>query len=162
MLGIIGSEYDYIIQAAVHRTLSLKIPVCNFFVFGLAAFLVGFINENNWVRRKVNVFFQSILATLTILAVELISGIILNIVLKLDIWSYKGWFLNVLGQIAFWPAMLWFVSSPLVIWTDDTMRYYLNGEGSLYRLDKLYLSFLNPFAKPFFREPIRKRKKNRN
>ena len=56
-----------------------------------------------------SVLLRSVIYALLITGLEFISGIILNIVLKLDVWNYVGIPFNILGQICLPYSLLWFV-----------------------------------------------------
>lgn len=62
---------------------------------------------------------------LAINTVELLSGLVLNLMLGLDIWDYSDSFLNIAGQVCAYHAVMWFLFTPFVFWLDDVMRFYL-------------------------------------
>jgi uncharacterized membrane protein len=94
------------------------------FVGGLCGFLVGRLNEHpKFYDRKM--WQQCLIGTLITLCIEFISGMILNVWLKLNIWDYSKEFGNVYGQICLTYAGLWFILMPLAIWLDDWLRYRL-------------------------------------
>ena len=57
------------------------------------------------------------------LAVEFLSGCVLNLWLCLDVWDYSGLPGNVLGQICPAYGLLWFLLMPFAIWAEDTARW---------------------------------------
>jgi len=60
---------------------------------------------------------------------ELISGIILNMWLKLSIWSYADSPFNFIGQIELVNCLFWYlVITPLIIWLDSHLTYYIYDE----------------------------------
>ena len=60
---------------------------------------------------------------------ELTTGIILNMWLKLNIWSYADNQFNFLGQIELVNCLFWFfVITPLIIWLDSHLTYYIYDE----------------------------------
>lgn len=96
-------------------------------VGGLCGFLVGRLNEHpKFYERKM--WEQCLTGALITLCIEFISGMILNVWLKLNIWDYSGEFGNVYGQICLPYAGWWFLLMPLAIFTDDWLRYKLFGE----------------------------------
>ncbi len=51
--------------------------------------------------------YKAILCALGVTAVELIFGVIFNIILKMDVWDYSGIPLNFLGQICLLYTVIW-------------------------------------------------------
>lgn len=107
------------------------------FVGGICAVLIGLLNESTR-HNKLKIWQQSILGTLIIVAIEFISGLILNVWLKLNIWDYSKHYGNIMGQVCLTYTILWFVITPAVIWLDDWLRYKIFGEGIFYDLKQVY------------------------
>lgn len=95
-------------------------------VGGTCFILCGLLNEvMDW---KTPLALQMLICTALITVVEFISGIVLNIWLKLDIWDYSNLPFNILGQICIPFCILWyFLSAVAIIW-DDYLRFWLFGE----------------------------------
>lgn len=93
-----------------------------FVVGGLCGLLVGAINQ---VPKFYNapIIVQSLIGALIVLAVEFVSGCVLNLWLGLGIWDYSGQPGNVLGQICPAFGLIWFAIMPLAIWAEDTARW---------------------------------------
>ena len=108
---------------------------------GLCGVLVGAINQ---VPKFYNmkVVYQSLISTGIILIVELVCGILVNLVLGLHIWDYSDRPFNILGQICLHYGVLWFLISPFAIWLEDNIRYRLWNEGSPYTLLSIYRDLL--------------------
>jgi uncharacterized membrane protein len=95
-------------------------------VGGLCGLLIGQINEVfTW---NMALWKQQSIATVIVLALEFISGCILNIWLKLGIWDYSLMPFNVLGQVCLIFAFLWYWLSLACIILDDLLRWKLFGE----------------------------------
>jgi uncharacterized membrane protein len=93
-------------------------------VGGLCAFLVGKLNEQpSFYNRKM--WQQCLIGTMITLCIEFISGMILNVWLKLNIWDYNNTWGNIYGQICLPYAILWFLLIPFCIYVDDYSRYKL-------------------------------------
>ena len=93
-------------------------------VGGLSAFLIGRLNERpKFYARKM--WQECVIGTFIVLVLEFVSGILLNIWLKLDVWNYSGSWGNLYGQICVPCALLWFTLMPLCIYVDDYLRYKL-------------------------------------
>lgn len=95
-----------------------------FVVGGLCGVLVGAINQNPRFYRA-PVIVQSVIGAVIVLAVEFISGCVLNLWLGLGVWDYSNQPGNVLGQICPAFGLLWFFIMPLAIWAEDTTRYLI-------------------------------------
>lgn len=95
-------------------------------VGGTCFILCGLLNEvMGW---KTPLALQMLICTALITVVEFISGIVLNIWLKLDIWDYSNLPFNILGQICIPFCILWYFLSAVAIILDDYLRFWLFGE----------------------------------
>ena len=95
-------------------------------VGGIWFVLIGAINE--FSNKEVPLLLQMILAVLIVDTIELISGIIINKVLLLNVWDYSNLRFNRLGQIYLRRSIAWFFLSLLAIYMDDLLRYLLFSE----------------------------------
>lgn len=91
-------------------------------VGGICFILCGLLNEIfTW---ESTIWFQMLICSLIITAVEFISGLILNIHYGLAIWDYSNIPFNILGQICLPFTILWFFISAAAIILDDYLRYW--------------------------------------
>ena len=97
-----------------------------FVVGGLCFLLLGVIN--NYLPWEMGLLWQALIGAGIITIVEFISGVILNIWLKLNIWDYTGTPLNLLGQICLPYFFAWIGLSVFGIFVDDYLRWKLYGE----------------------------------
>lgn len=95
-----------------------------FVVGGLCGVLVGAINQAPRFYRA-PVIVQSVIGAVIVLAVEFVSGCVLNLWLGLGVWDYSNQPGNVLGQICPAFGLLWLFIMPLAIWAEDTTRYLI-------------------------------------
>ena len=95
-------------------------------VGGICFVLIGAINE--FSNKEVPLLLQMILAVLIVDTIELISGIIINKVLLLNVWDSSNLRFNLLGQISLRSSIAWFFLSLLAIYMDDLLRYLLFSE----------------------------------
>ena len=95
-------------------------------VGGICFVLIGAINE--FSNKEVPLLLQMILAVLIVDTIELISGIIINKVLLLNVWDYSNLRFNLLGQISLRSSIAWFFLSLLAIYMNDLLRYLLFSE----------------------------------
>lgn len=93
---------------------------------GLCFIICGLYNEVlSW---DVPLVLQMLLGSATITILEFITGVIVNIILKLNIWDYSNMPFNLLGQICLPFCIAWFFLSAVAIIVDDYLRYYFFDE----------------------------------
>lgn len=82
---------------------------------GICFLLMYYIN----IHVKSGLFAKYLLSALCITAVELIFGLIFNVVLDFNIWDYSNLPLNFYGQICLPYSVIWFfLSIPLIKFCD--------------------------------------------
>lgn len=109
-----------------------------FLVGGLCGVLIGHLNDHPRFYDK-KIWQQILIGGSLITLAELFSGIVLNLMLHLNIWDYSNDLFNFMGQIELKNCILWYlVITPLVIWLDDMLTYYLYREGQPYNLLEIY------------------------
>lgn len=97
-----------------------------FIVGGISFIFCGSINEIfDW---DMLIWKQMLICAAGITAIEFISGIIINIIFKLNVWDYSNLPLNVMGQVCLLYSFLWFILSFAAIALDDWLRYLLFDE----------------------------------
>ena len=97
-----------------------------FILGGLCFIIIGAINETfPWCMPLVS---QMTISAVTVTALELIFGFILNIWLKLDVWDYSNMPYNFYGQICLLFSIFWFFLSLVAIFIDDWLRFKLYDE----------------------------------
>lgn len=97
------------------------------FVLGGFLFIVlGLINEIKFVKKHIPDYLQFVIAGVIITISELLSGILLNLYLKWNVWDYTGYPLSILGQVCLPFMILWIVISPFAFFLDDYLRGIYN------------------------------------
>ena len=97
-----------------------------FIVGGICFVFCGSVNELfDW---DMLIWKQMLICTAGITTIEFLSGIIINIIFKLNVWDYSNLPFNVLGQVCLLFSFLWFGLSFIAIATDDWLRYWLFNE----------------------------------
>lgn len=91
-------------------------------VGGICAICTGKLNE--CIDWSVSFWKQVLYGEIIVLLVEFISGCILNIGLRLNIWDYSSLPFNIYGQICLPFAILWIPLIIGVIILDDYLRYW--------------------------------------
>lgn len=95
--------------------------VSMFIVGGIAYILIGIINE--YFSWDMYIETQTLIGVSTVLVLEFISGCILNLWLKLNVWDYSNQFGNILGQVCLLFAIIWIPVVLYAILLDDCVRY---------------------------------------
>lgn len=97
-----------------------------FLVGGICFLFCGSINELfDW---DMPIWKQMLICSAGITVIEFVSGVIINIIFKLNVWDYSNLPFNVLGQVCLPFSILWFGLSFIAILADDWLRYWLFGE----------------------------------
>lgn len=96
-----------------------------FFLGGLCFVLIGLINE---ILIEMPLLIQQGISSLIITILELVFGLVFNILLGMNIWDYSNLKFNFMGQISLRYSILWFFLSLPAIVFDDYLRYWIFGE----------------------------------
>ena len=72
---------------------------------------------------KGNIFLKSILCSVFITFIELIFGIVFNIIFKMNVWDYSELPYNFMGQICLGYFLLWFAISIVLICFYYAFKY---------------------------------------
>ena len=122
VLLFIGGTIYYYIECA-WRGYS---HIAMFFVGGICFVQIGAINE--FFPWDLSIIKQSIIGACLVTIIELLSGMVLNVWLCLDIWDYSNLPFNIYGQICLPFFFAWMVLSCVAIVIDDYLRYWLFDE----------------------------------
>ncbi len=87
---------------------------------------IGAINEH--ISWNLGLIWQMLLGSGIITALELFTGLIVNVWLGWGVWDYSNMPLNLWGQICLPYSLLWVLISLAAIWLDDWFRWKLFGE----------------------------------
>ena len=68
--------------------------------------------------------FRALLCAMAISLIEFTAGIILNVVLRLDVWDYSRQPLNIMGQVCPLYSMLWFFLSFVIIYIGGKIPFF--------------------------------------
>lgn len=121
-LFLIGGISYYFIEIAYRGYSHFSMVI----VGGLCFILIGSINE--FSNKEIPLLLQMLISVLIVDIVELVSGIIINRVLLLNVWDYSRLRFNFLGQISLNSSITWFFLSLLAIYIDDLLRYLIYKE----------------------------------
>lgn len=95
---------------------------------GLLCYVLGLYNEKGCIAGRLSYRACVLLGAVTIIGMELVSGIILNKWLGFGIWDYSSARFNFLGQIDLVHSICWLLITPMAFWLDDVMRHYMFAE----------------------------------
>lgn|SRR5574344_210282 len=102
-------------------------------VGGLCFIIMGLINKICPVYKPL--WLQQLEATVFVLILEFLSGLLLNVWLKLNIWDYSNLKFNIMGQVCLLYSGFWYILSFVGILLDDFLRWVL------FKEDKPYYNF---------------------
>ena len=91
---------------------------------GICLVIIGAIDKSPFKSRTK----KALLCALCITVIEFISGLLLNLVLKWNVWDYSNMKFNLLGQISLLYSVMWFFLSGAAILLDDWIRWVFFGE----------------------------------
>ena len=133
-LFMVGGAIYWLIEWFFKTFISCgKISFTMFMVGGLCFLIIGSINE--FLTFDMSLMFQGYIGCVLITTIELIVGVVLNLVLGLGIWDYSNQPFNFLGQICLTFSFAWFILSIVCVVLDDYLRYWLfNEEKPYYRV----------------------------
>ena len=94
-----------------------------FIIGGLCFTLIGLLNE--CPNLRLSLISQGVLGSIIITTIEFISGIIINIILKWNVWDYSNQPLNLLGQICLPFSLAWIFLAIIAVFVDDILRYII-------------------------------------
>lgn len=97
-----------------------------FILGGLCFVSIGLINE--LFPWELGIVWQALIGGTMVTCLEFITGVIVNIWLKLGVWDYSGLPLNILGQVCLPFCFAWVGLSVVAIVFDDYLRYWFFGE----------------------------------
>ena len=97
-----------------------------FILGGLCFVSIGLINE--LFPWELGIVWQALIGGTMVTCLEFITGVIVNIWLKLGVWDYSGLPLNILGQFCLPFYFAWVGLSVVAIVFDDYLRYWFFGE----------------------------------
>ena len=92
-----------------------------FILGGIAFVSVGLLN--NVLPWEMNFETQATIGATIITVLEFITGVIVNIIFKMNVWNYSSIPLNIMGQICLPFSLLWLLLSGIIIIVDDYIRY---------------------------------------
>ena len=91
------------------------------FVLAAVVFImIGLLNE---IWAKWNLLIQTLVGTGIATVLEFISGLVVNVILRWDVWDYSNLPGNIMGQICPQFMILWALIVVVAIVLDDVIRW---------------------------------------
>jgi len=148
--GIVYYAMEILYDGDSHWTMAVTGGIC--FVIGdLLDEFKGF---------KLSVRTEVVIISITITVLEFFVGIVVNLMLKLDVWDYSGMYLNlgdlsipmhVMGQISLPFILLWtIIFAPLIIYLGNLFRWDWFNEEKPLRFVQVYKCLI--FGKEYERK----------
>lgn len=160
MIFSIGSVY-FLIEGLFRGfqnwpSLIAEVSIWMLLLGGFSGYVMGQINNQNFIRLNFNAFAQSVLASFVITSFEFIVGNILSL-FGIVIWGYSrlqyDWLAQVSGgHISFTFMFFWFLIAPFGYWLYDALTFLFFGEGKLYSLFLPYKQLFQFWKKPNIQE----------
>ncbi len=98
-----------------------------FFAGGICLTLIAL---TDILTPRLNFFIKPLICGLVITAVELVFGLVFNVIMGLGVWNYSGEPYNLFGQICLYFSVMWvFISIPALLLTRLTRSVVLNNGG---------------------------------
>ncbi len=94
-----------------------------FLLGGICFLCLGYINR--FLPWETPLPLQMLIGMFIITALELLTGLIVNIGLGWHVWDYSGIPLNLFGQICLRSSVGWYFLSAAGIILDDYLRYFM-------------------------------------
>ena len=96
-----------------------------FIVGGLCFLLIGNLNT---LLPDMPLVMQAVVGAVMVSAVELLSGLLINVYLGLKVWDYSSLPFSFMGQICMGYFFLWIIVAFFAVFLDDFLRQRLFGE----------------------------------
>jgi uncharacterized membrane protein len=97
-----------------------------FILGGFCGVIIG--GLNNWYTWEMPLLNQMLISSGIITCLEYITGYIVNIKMKLNVWDYSNLPFNLDGQICLLFSFFWIFISLIAITLDDLLRHLLFDE----------------------------------
>jgi uncharacterized membrane protein len=116
---IFGGLTYYIIEILYRGYSHYSMFLCG----GIVFYSISLFNRRyNYTLHLVT---RMILCTFIITVIELLFGILFNLILLKQVWNYSSYFYNYRGQICLTFSILWFFLSLPVLYTEEKIRFLL-------------------------------------
>ncbi len=116
LVGAIGySMIEILWRGYTHWTMSIT---------GGIGFLLLYLTDLH--MQSQNLFFRALVGAAVLTFVELVTGCIVNLIFRMNVWDYSSHIGNLLGQICPLYCALWFLLCISVMPLGRLIHYYMN------------------------------------
>ena len=127
VLFTVGGSIYYLIEFVYKTFVSGGILHWSMLLLGGLCFLIiGALNEK--LPWEMSIIKQGLIGAIIVTVLEFVFGIVLNTILKLNIWDYSHLPFNIMGQVCLPFAIAWFFLAIIAIMLDDYFRWKWFGE----------------------------------
>lgn len=124
ILWMTGGLFYFYMEIAFRNYSHYSMIICG----GLCFLIVGMIGD--YIMDKESNILKAIslimfFGSLTITTLELLTGIIVNVFLELDVWDYTSMKYNVYGQICLGYTLIWSLLSLLCVFVANTIKAFI-------------------------------------
>ena len=110
------------IYALVEVVYKRKTHISMFIAGGIALCLINYICTNHLSKK--NLFIKCLTGSAIISTIELITGIIVNDIMSLNVWDYSHLPMNIKGQICPLFSFLWFLITIPALYVSKIINQY--------------------------------------
>jgi len=118
IMGVIYCAIEVLWRGHTHISMAI--------VGGLCGVCIGAVNEI--IPWEMGFIWQCLIGASLTTCIEFLSGMILNVWLKLNVWDYSNLPLNLYGQVCAYFFLAWIALAAVGIVFDDYLRYWIFGE----------------------------------
>jgi uncharacterized membrane protein len=77
-------------------------------------------------QKKFSLWINCFIGALIITGIELVFGVIFNLILGWNVWDYSHYPLDFMGQICLSYTLLWFLLSAPIFWLTKNLKKKIN------------------------------------
>ncbi len=92
---------------------------------GFCLIAIWLINKNLNAKP---IWLRAALCSAVITSLEFLTGILVNVILKLNVWNYSDRLFNIMGQICPLFSLLWFLLSYILIMFMERLPLYFHAK----------------------------------
>lgn len=100
---------------------------------GICFLIIGHINQK--FSDRISIFNQLFICTAIITTLEYITGIIVNIIMRLNVWDYSSLPLNLSGQICLIFSIAWYFLSFIAVILYNLLKQNLFNEPTQFSMN---------------------------
>ncbi len=111
--GILYSLVEILWRGYTHWTMTLVGGIC----FLLLYWMNGHMKGSAFLVR-------CLVGAGVITAIEFLTGLVVNLILKMNVWDYSGMPFNLLGQVCLFFSCMWFLLCIPAFWMSGVIHHF--------------------------------------